>query len=202
MKKINLFVNHYQCGDIERQKELDYCFNINKESGLFSEIINFSDRPKYSDFFKATESYPDDINIFANSDIYFNETIKMVQSMDKNQAFALTRWELDGDKIVPFEEKHSYNKEAKSKHSQDVWVFNGAVKNVLGHFYIGQRGCDNRIAYEISRRYKLSNPSDKIQCIHKHAEEKRNYSMPHAVPPPYLWVDVNGVEQPRRRSRI
>lgn len=199
MQKINLFINHFQCGDKERQKELDYCFNSNKESGLFSEIINFSDRPTYSDFFKATESYPNDINILANSDIYFNDTINLVQGIEKNKAYAITRSELEGDDIVTFEEKHQYNKEAKSKHSQDVWVFNGTVNNVIGNFNIGVPGCDNRIAYEISRRYQLSNPSNVIQCIHKHKEESRNYSIKRPIPPPYLWVGVDGTEQPRRR---
>ena len=64
--KINLFVNHYQCEDKDRQKELDFCFKTNTESGLFDEIINFSERPKYNDFFKETQKYPNDINVFTN----------------------------------------------------------------------------------------------------------------------------------------
>ena len=200
MQKINLFINYFQCGDKERQKELDFCFNTNIESGLFKKIINFDDRPTYNDFFNATKAYPNDINIFANSDIYFNDTINLVREMGVKDAYALTRWELHKDKVVRFEEKHHYNAEAKAKHSQDVWVFNGVPKGILGNFQIGVPGCDNRIAWEINNaRYRLSNPSDKIQCIHKHAEQARNYNIKKPIPQPYLWVMPNGVEQPRRR---
>ena len=196
---MNLFINYFQCGDKERQKELDFCFNTNIESGLFKKIINFDDRPTYNDFFNATKVYPNDINIFANSDIYFNETINLVRDMGVKDAYALTRWEIDNGEIVPFEEKHHYNAEAKAKHSQDVWVFNGVAKNIRGNFQIGVPGCDNRIAWEINNAgYRLSNPSDKIQCIHKHAEQARNYNIKKPIPPPYLWVIPNGVEQPRR----
>lgn len=203
MQKINLFINYFQCGDAERQKELDFCFNTNIESGLFKKIINFDDRPTYNDFFNATKAYPNDINIFANSDIYFNDTINLVREMGVKDAYALTRWELHKDKVVRFEEKHHYNAEAKAKHSQDVWVFNGVAKNIRGNFQIGVPGCDNRIAWEINNSgYRLSNPSDKIQCIHKHKEEKRHYTIKKPIPPPYLWVMPNGVEQPRTRGRI
>lgn len=195
MRKINLFTNHYQCGDPERQKELDYCFNKNR-SGLFDKVIYFENRPTYKDFFKATEEYPNDINILANSDVYFNETIKHFQDLRPNEAYAITRWELEGSKPVRFEQKHQYNKEAKSKHSQDVWAFVGTVKGVFGDFFIGVPGCDNRIAYEINKRYTLTNPSDRIQCIHKHKEQARSYTISTPVPPPYMWVDVDGVEVP------
>ena len=201
MQKINLFVNYYNCGEIERQKEIDFCFNHNKNSGLFSNIINFNDRPTYTDFFNATLAYPEDINVFSNSDIYFNDTIKHVLNMGSMDAYALTRWEESENGIVPFETKHSYNQEAKSKHSQDVWVFYGAVNTVYGGFHIGVPGCDNRIAYEINKaNYNLSNPSNIIKCVHKHANEKRVYTMPDKISPPYLWVDVNGTETPGRRT--
>ena len=121
--------------------------------------------------------------------------------MAKNDAYALTRWELDEGEIVPFETKHHYNKEAKAKHSQDVWVFNGAVRNIRGDFHIGVPGTDNSIAYWINNAgYDLSNPSNRIQCIHKHKEETRNYSIKTPIPPPYLWVSVEGIERPRRKG--
>ena len=128
MQKINLFVNYYNCGDKERQKELDFCKKNHKECGFFNEIINFSERPTYNDFFNATKEYPNDINILTNSDIYFNETILEVRKIKQNECYALTRWEIDTDeegkeKIVSFESKHSYNKEAKARHSQDVWDY-------------------------------------------------------------------------------
>ena len=205
-QKINLFVNRYQCGNKERQKELDFCFNTNIKSGLFSNIIPFSGRPTYNDFFEKTKEYPNDINVIANSDIYFNETLNLVQGMQTNESYALTRWEIEEGEIVSFSDKHFYNKEAKPKHSQDVWVFNGAVENVQGPFNLGIPGCDNRIAYEISLRYKLTNPSNRIQCIHNHKESERNYNIPEGykqrVSPPYKWVDVGSESITTRRKGI
>ena len=66
---INLFVNHYQCGDEERQAELDFCVKHNTESNLFANIILFGGRVTYNDFFKETVNYPNDINILSNVDI-------------------------------------------------------------------------------------------------------------------------------------
>lgn len=194
--KLNLFINHFQCQDPERQKELDYCLKTNQDSGLFSEIINFDNRPTYNDFFAQTKNYPNDINIFSNADIVFNKTILLALEMDKKDCYALTRWEMDGDKIVPFEQKHDYNKEAKAKHSQDVWIFKGTTIQNIGGFYIGTRGCDNSIAHKLNNHYKVTNPHDKIQCIHIHANEKRNYTIAKAIPPPYMWVEIDGVERP------
>ena len=213
MQKINLFVNYYQCDDLDRQKELDYCKKNHKESGYFNEVISFSERPTYNDFFNATKNYPNDINILCNSDIYFNETILEVRGIKQNEVYALTRWEEDIDEdgnlvLASFEQKHSYNNEAKSKHSQDVWVINGSARNINGYFHIGVPGCDNRIAHEFHKAYyDLKNPSDRIKCVHKHKDEKRNYKIPNnypngRVPPPYKFVLVDGVNQVKGRFRI
>jgi hypothetical protein len=209
MQALNLFTCHFVQGDKARQKELDFCLKTNQESGLFNTIINFSDRPTYNDFFKATENYPNDINIFTNADIYFNDTIKLVQGIKANECYALTRWELRDGEIISFEDAHEMNAEAKPQHSQDVWVFNGTAKNINGYFSIGQPGCDNRIAREITiSGYNVTNPSDEIQCIHKHANPERNYTMG-SIPGPYMWVYVGGnaghpgqARQLIRRTRV
>ena len=189
--KINLFVNYYQCGNKERQKEIDFCLDYNKKSNLFSEIIIFDGRPTYNDFFKETKNYPNDINILTNSDIYFNDTILKVKEMTDSQCYCITRWEEDEEKgAVRFKEKHVYNNEAKEKYSQDVWVFKGKTRSINGRFNLGVPGCDNRIAYEITMSgYKVSNPCPDIQCIHKHKNPERNYTLPHKVPPPYKFID-------------
>jgi hypothetical protein len=213
MKNINLFVNYYQCGTQKRQKELDFCKKNHKECGYFNEIINFSERPTYNDFFNATKDYPNDINVLTNSDIYFNETILEVRNIKQNEVYCLTRSELDKDEdgnkiVVSFENKNAYNKEAKARHSQDVWVVNGTARHVLGWFHIGVPGCDNRIAHELNKvGYDLKNPSDVIQCIHKHESDVRDYNLPNnypgdRVPPPYKWVLVNNSTTRNKRFRI
>lgn len=201
--KINLFINYFQCGDKERQKEYDFCFQTNQDNPLINRIINFDNRLKYNDFFEATQDYPDDINILANSDIYFNDTIKNVLNIRDNECYAITRSELKGDKIVPFEEMNAYNKEAKARFSQDVWVFKGAVRGVRANFYLGQRGCDNRVAYEIHMAgYKLTNPCYTIECIHKHKEEVRNYTITEPVPRPYKFIEAEGSTTKYYRTQV
>lgn len=195
--QINLFVNHYQCGDSERQKELDFCFEANKQNEYIDKIINVQDRLTYNRFFELTASYPNDINILANSDIYFDYTIKEVLDIKPRDCYAITRSELKGNTVVSFTEMNQYNKAAQARHSQDVWVFKGVVKNVFGNFPLGVPGCDNRIAWEIRKAgYNLVNPCHRIKCIHKHRSTERNYNIPaglgERIPMPYLWVDPEG----------
>jgi hypothetical protein len=193
---INLFINHYQCGDKKRQIELDYCKESNENNPLIDRIINFPNRITYNNFFTETKNYPNDVNILANTDIYFNHTLENVNQIKSNECYAITRSELEGDEVVTFDQKHTYNKEAQARHSQDVWVFRGYVQNVYGNFNLGIPGCDNRIAYEISRAYKVINPCYEIQCIHKHEEKTRSYNLPQGVTVvgmPYKFVEPNGV---------
>ena len=185
---INLFINYFKCDNPKRQKEYDFCFDYNKKSKRFNEIICFSDRMTYNDFFEQTAKYPNDINVLANLDIYFNGTILLAKEMEDNDAYALTRWELSNHgQLVPFERKHSG---AHAMHSQDVWIVKGKARPVNGNFNMGVPGCDNRIAYELSQHYRVTNPSDKIQCIHKHKDDARNYTLKHKIMPPYMWVPV------------
>jgi hypothetical protein len=132
--------------------------------------------------------FPNDVNVLANSDIYFDETIELVKGIDIKTMYALTRWEERPEGIVPFEQGHSINR-AKAKHSQDVWVFLGAPRINYADFCLGQPGCDNRIAY-LGRfsGYNVLNPSLSIRCIHRHKEEGREYNMG-KVPGPYFWTD-------------
>lgn len=201
--QVNLFINYFQCGDNERQKEYDFCFQSNQDNPLINRIINFDNRLKYDDFFEATQDYPDDINILANSDIYFNETIKNVLNIRDNECYAITRSELKAEKVVPFEEMNTYNKEAKARFSQDVWVFKGAVKRVRANFHLGMRGCDNRVAHEISMAgYKVINPCYTIECIHKHKEEVRNYTITEPVPRPYKFIEPEGNNKKHFRTNV
>ena len=193
-EKINLFTSYFQCGNQQRQRELDFCLEKNKANHLIHKIYLFSERPTYKIFFEQTRKYPDYINILTNADIYFNETLDYVRFIKPNQCFALTRWEDYEKKIVSFETRHIENKEAKAKHSQDVWIFRGAVKaEVYGNFYLGIPGCDNRIAFEIGRMYSVINPSKTIQSIHKHRNPVRKYNIPEGSPDRimgrYKWVD-------------
>lgn len=210
----NLFTTWYDCGNAERQKELDHCLRMNVESRLFDEIHLYVDdetklpewteqkvnlvtgvsgKPKYSDFILLINSVfltlpSDSTNIIANTDIIFDETIKLADNMPDDTCYALSRWEME-----TFDTKLHYQVQVYGD-SQDVWIFKGKIKPMeWTDFPIATRGCDNRIAHEIQKAgYKITNPSKSIKTWHLHISNVRDYipAQGYAVPEPYLNVPV------------
>lgn len=181
LKKINLFVQVYQSNHPERQKELDTCLKINKESGHFSNVIEINERLTFKQMFNLCAKYKDDINIIANSDIYFDETILWTRFMDDRQVYALSRWDYRGDRMAVL-----FNR----KDSQDAWVFNGIPDQRLQADYnLGVAGCDNRIAWELKNvGYNVLNPSKTIHAIHLHQSEYRTYHAKDRLLEPYHFI--------------
>lgn len=187
--KINLFSSYYTVEDSRRQLEIDFCYQHNLKNKFIDACYYFDmGRPTYSDFFEWMSDFPNDVNILANSDIYFDETIEKTKGIDIKTAYALTRWEERREGVVPFEQGHTHNG-AKAKHSQDVWVFLGAPRVKNANFCLGQPGCDNKIAYLMRYSgYRVLNPSLSIRCIHRHKAQERSYNMPR-IPGPFFWID-------------
>lgn len=179
--KMNLFTSWYQDSSPARQKEMDFCLKYNRSSGYFDNVIVVTDkRPTYNDFFELTKKYPQDVNVIANSDIFFDHTISMAKQLSYTKCYALSRWDLTKDKTI---EHH------KRLDSQDVWIFRGTSKCFSGDFFLGLPGCDNRIAYELKKHYIVTNPSISIRPIHYHLTQIHNYTAAHTVPQPYAMVE-------------
>jgi hypothetical protein len=179
---VNLFLNYYIDKNELRNKELELCIynNINNKN-INTIIIESSSRLKYSDFFSYMKKVKvfNDINIIANLDIYFDESIILCESINNKDVYALSRWDDLGGRLVHFDRKDS----------QDAWIFRGVPENVFGDFYLGVPGCDNKIAFEFkSAGYSVYNPSLDIRAIHVHRSRSRNYSTKDRVLPPYLVV--------------
>lgn len=176
MIKTNLFFNFYK--DNARQHEIDYCLKQNEK--VFDRVVIVQGRPTFSQLFELTKQYPNDINCFCNSDIFFTE-IESLKSIKENECYALARWDLKGN--MPYF--------INRVDSQDAWVFKGVVNNVEANFTMGKWGCDNRLAYEIQKAgYKVTNPSLSIKTIHVHAIDNRNHKRTeqNTIPPPYLTI--------------
>jgi len=191
--KVNLFSQWYTHSDATRKKEIDLCLEINKGNPFIEKIYTFSRRPTYDNFFSSARKFSDDINIFANADIYFDDSLEEVYWIEKHQAYAITRWEeMEDGKVIRFEERNTDNRYARAEYAQDVWVIRGAPKQVYGGFFAGIPGCDNRIAAELMRHYQTLNPLENIRCIHKHLNPHRNYVIPDGcddhVARPWKWV--------------
>ena len=204
MRKI-LITSFYQDKNPARQKELELCIVMNARNEHLDKIyvllegkkedfpiledpnieVVESPRPTYAAFFAFANSVSteEDIVILSNTDIFFDQTlIKLNRANLTNKCFALSRYHYhpNGNIILHNE-----------KYSQDVWIFKGKIKPInYCDFYMGIRGCDNRIAYEIEAAgYTVENPSKSIRTIHYHLSEVRNYDLK-TIPKPYLPVEV------------
>ena len=176
--KVNLFFNHYQDESIQRQIEIDSCLKRNRE--IFDNVILVPGRPTFTELFELTKDYPDDINCFCNSDIYFTD-ISMMPVLKENECWALTRWNHKEGNYTFFGHADS----------QDSWVFKGVIKPIKADFTQGMWGCDNRLAHEIEKAgYKLTNPSLSVKTIHLHSVDRRNHKRTedNTVPPPYTVI--------------
>lgn len=177
---IRLLYNYYQDKNPARKKEIDFCLQKNLDNPLIKTIIvESAAKPTYDYFFnKINElTQPEDVNIICNSDIFFDETIQLVENIKPKELYALLRWEY----LVNRPATHSNRPD-----SQDTWIVRGKVENVFGDFTLGIRGCDNRIAYEFMKSgYDVKNPSQSIKSYHYHLSNIRNYTMSQFVPPPY-----------------
>jgi hypothetical protein len=129
-----------------------------------------------------SKNYPNDINVFTNSDVYFTD-LSLLHLIKPNQCYAITR-----DDMIN-------HKDAVG--SQDAWVFRGVVKEVFADFYMGLYGCDNRIAYEIkSAGYEIINPALSINLVHLHKVDEKLIqgkvirTKLNTVPPPYLTLPL------------
>lgn len=146
--------------------------------------IEIDTRPTYSDYFKLINGVTAeaDINIIANTDIYFDEeNIELIKNNIKpNQCYALSRWNIEAD---------GSSKLFDRPDTADTWVFVGPVKNIMDcNFTMGIPGCDNAIAYRLKKEYVVKNPARDIKSYHQHLSGVRNYlgTQERVLPPYYL----------------
>ncbi len=143
---MNLFINYYRDNSEARQQEIDYCLQQHLSNGYLKNIICLcepechsalsqfsgfdklrlfdSSRATFNDMFLRMRNYPNNINIICNNDIYFDESLKMVNDYaHPSRVLALTRIEvLDKDGLYTA-------RKASPENSQDVWIFFDEVIN-------------------------------------------------------------------------
>lgn len=205
---VNLFIGGYGEFHEERARELETCLlknlslrsidriyvlvedncNLPLRSRRIAKIL-VQKRPTYKVFFETINlvTEEEDVNIIANSDIYFDDqSINLIDMhLGNNRCFALTRYDIHPDQSISF---------LNRRDSQDCWCFKGKIKheNMFCDFYLGKPGCDNRIANSINEAgYQITNPSKSIRSYHLHNTQIKSYvrSEEHIVPPPYLRLD-------------
>jgi hypothetical protein len=183
---LRLFVNVYIDPHPERAAELAQCLERNIDHRLIDDVIKLEGRPTFREFFSRVNGVADDsdISIIANSDIFFDETLKYVEALARGECYALSRWDVANDGRVNLYDKAD---------SQDTWIFRGSIYPVAvesANFTMGLPGCDNRLAQILAEAgYQVSNPSRTIRTNHLHLSGVKHYSWnDYRVPGPYLLV--------------
>ncbi len=129
-------------------------------------------RPSYGfSFDLANSMYPNSRVIVSNADIFFNETLSLLEGFDlKDRFLAITRWDvLENGDIVPHERY--------GKTSQDVWIFETPLRPFNNHhIYLGEIHHNVILTYEALRSgLEILNPCKTIQCCHLHLSDLRHY---------------------------
>lgn len=183
---INLITSYFTDTNPTRQQELNTCYVNNQLNEMFDShiiltdvytndiklndktvLINIHERPTFDLFFHHAKK--DCWNVICNSDIYFDETIKLIENRNKNEFIALARWDVNKDGVPTLLNRND---------AQDAWMFYGKPKESLkASFYFGIPGCDNVLLYNAKKSgYAISNPSLTIKAYHLHNSNVRNYS--------------------------
>jgi hypothetical protein len=155
IEKVHLFLQTEYTPNVPANVKLDF--------------VEHGRRPTFSELFEFSNKIGNTvIKIVANSDIYFDETLKLAsEALERWDVLALTRWDLNEDNSLKF-----YN----NFKSQDVWIYQKQIRPVIGCYHIGRHGCDNRLVYEFkSENYRIANPSLSIKTIHVHQSALRSY---------------------------
>jgi hypothetical protein len=183
---IRLLFNYYEDRNNARKKEIDFCLRMNLANPLMKVIIlETPGKPQYKQMFDFVNKItgPEDINIIANSDIFFDESIGLTCKMNLNECWALSRWDWYNENSIQFFDRSD---------SQDCWIFKGPIKPINSTFTLGTLGCDNRIAHDIHQAgYNISNPSRSVKTYHVHNSAVRNYRKTDVVPKPYLTIPTS-----------
>jgi len=151
----------YDTGKDSQNSTENYVYTFLKNNNI--KIITIQDRPTYGYCFDiANTLFPGSKVIISNADIYFNDTLSLLNDYDlTNKFLAITRWDF-------FQTNEA---------SQDVWIFSTPIKHFArDDFKLGIPGCDNYIAYQArASGLTVINPCLSIQCWHVHASGMRNY---------------------------
>jgi len=189
-----VFFPYYECGDPERQAEIDMCLRQNANNSFIDrlfvlidddsvcpiespnlDVIYVDKRVTYRFWIELTKKYcSKGISILCNSDIYFDDSLEKLNSvLSAPKSFlALSRWELLGGDTSKHPNPHW---------SQDTWAINAEdeLSDSLMHqidFPMGVPRCDNKIAYLFAVfGWKVFNPVNYVKSIHAHETQMRTY---------------------------
>jgi hypothetical protein len=130
--------------------------------------------------------------IVANADIFFDETLAMVEEVSlRARMLCLSRWD-EGTDGLP--------RHFECADSQDAWIFQPPIVHIEGDFPFGKPGCDNRVAHEAERAgLAVANPSRTVRARHLHRSAVRRYTEGDRLHGPTRLVPASFLEAPTVR---
>ncbi len=215
---IVLITQYYVPDKPKRAREIKECLQRNIDNPLIDKILLLNESPQdlpkspkilenvigarltYADVIKfiKNEVIPNTIVIFANSDIYYDETLRLLYSVNMRDVFmSLLRYEVtDSGTPKLFGPRGD---------SQDTWiVLSDSIHErewVWGDldFPFGKGGCDNAINTEMMRaKMCVVNPALTIKTYHLHKSGVRTYDPTDIVEKPvYVHVNPTGLHDLR-----
>jgi len=225
-KKLWLIQQYYEPDQSRRAKEIRTCLQKNIDNPFIDKILLLNEKdltskmPKsskieqivigsrlhYSDVLRTIYEKvpPNTLVAFANSDIYFDETIQTLWSLKmENKFLALLRYDA---KSSTDEEPKLFGPRADS---QDSWiVLSDSIKAAADaipklnklqdfDFPFGKSGCDNAIAYEMLRKkFLVANPALSIRTIHLHTSGIRTYEPKDVIEKPvFLYIEPTIIQE-------
>ncbi len=216
---IRLFTTWYAESVFQRHREYLMCMDRNRSCSALAAIHVFDEsgsltasenlqprsltrRPTYQDFFKWIDEVagPGDFSIIANTDICFDDSIRLLERLDWSGrlALAISRWDVGEDGRAQLFDRGD---------SQDCWIFRGPVTGVEGNFPLGVYDCDNKIAWELQQAgYRVLNPALSLRTYHHHQCGYRSYEQKPApdygIRPPFLYIEPHNLWGPLQAWRI
>jgi hypothetical protein len=209
-----LFTQYYVPKQKERYEEIQQTLELNIANSLINKIVLFFEdsaqyeqfqqknnhalakikcilinkRLTYADFFRfvASDEVPaNTIVALANSDIYFDDTIKHLWKISfEDRCLALLRYEHS-----PAGTSHAHILGPRAD-SQDTWIFNSnSIKSRATtkwtdetyntfNYFLGTPGCDNSFITDIVKeRFTVVNPAGSIKTYHIHGSNIRSYTV-------------------------
>lgn len=215
-----LIIQYPFVGRPSRQAEFGLCLRENLENRFIDCVVLLQEphtgaiihpkidqrtipgRMTYIDAVKAADEYIGEICIIANADIRFDETLGILKHEDfpSRTAFCLSRQDMV---------EKQFEGQPAGRVSQDAWIFISPIHGVVNFdldFQLGRPGCDNRFAHELSKAYRLRNPSLTINCWHHHGGPRAGTFVEGAgpidepgnmerdrIPGPYAYVPVEAL---------
>jgi len=138
---------------------------LGKLQSLPLKLVWTTGRPTFRDLIRhANSKYPGRRILTSNGDIYFDQTLALLDSYDLNgKLLCLSRREMGNTGEMYF---------GCPSCSQDAWIFETPFPDSPFDIPVGLMGCDERLVWETQKAGLLvSNPCKTISICHRHSSD-------------------------------